>query len=383
MPKGKAGDAVDEPVDDERPSWVSQRAVAWVLDDAPVPVELLPALIAVARRCDENGKGSRQTASTIGVKIGKSKKQVQRDLVRLRELGLLLLGNQSLVAHLSAGQRPTVYDLPLHLKGDKPLRESKNPTGAKKTHPIHGTTPLEGAPPMDGVGGTPLDGGSTPPMDGVQKNPLNKPKEQPSLSAREPTASGAVKAPGERDDRSSLSNQDLPHRLLATQGVIGDEADRIIDSIVISNSVRSDGFWRTVDRNGDLPALIEKTRAAIGDTDNATWPDHCGECDQNRQIQVEGGYGQGIIVARCPRCHPLAVSEQMSSGARKAAAALRLANQLDSKWQDPPDRRPVITGVLASQVSGHHPFVNPADPLAYHRDWNGELPPDLEHERPS
>jgi hypothetical protein len=115
-------------------AWVSIRAVAWVIDEAPVPAELAFTLIVIARRCDENGKGSYQSVKTIAEKAGKSEDQAARDIKRLRKLGLILLGDQTLPEKhgIPKGRRPVVYDLPLELKGPKPAKASKNKTGRKK-----------------------------------------------------------------------------------------------------------------------------------------------------------------------------------------------------------------------------------------------------------
>ncbi|RKR92683.1 HNH endonuclease [Micromonospora pisi] len=101
---------------------VCMRAIDWVIDDAPVPAELAGTLVVIARACDDQGQGSSQPVAKIAKKTGKSVKQTQRDIARLRSLGLLLLGDQTLVHNLASGQRPTVYDVPLHIKGTKPVR---------------------------------------------------------------------------------------------------------------------------------------------------------------------------------------------------------------------------------------------------------------------
>lgn len=106
---------------------VSIRCVDWVLDDAPVAAHLAPVLLVIAARCNDDGRGSAQTLSDIAKKCGKSETQTQRDIARLRNLGLLLAGDPSVVDHLPVGQRPAVYDIPLNLRGLKPTRAPRNP----------------------------------------------------------------------------------------------------------------------------------------------------------------------------------------------------------------------------------------------------------------
>lgn len=136
------------------PQWVSARAVAWVIHDAPVPADLFATLTIVAARCDEHGRGSRQSYGTIAELAGKSVAQVKRDVKRLRDLGLLLLGDQSLADGFPSGRRPVVYDVPLHVSGPKPVKESRNGSGAKKAPPLDGTPPIQGGGSTDATGGT-------------------------------------------------------------------------------------------------------------------------------------------------------------------------------------------------------------------------------------
>ena len=103
--------------------------MSWVIDDAPVPTALFPVLMVIARRCDENGRGSYQSVPTIAEKTGKSSDQVRRDIRDLKKLGLLLPGDDALVNHIDPWKRPQVYDVPLHISGTKPVKESRNKTG--------------------------------------------------------------------------------------------------------------------------------------------------------------------------------------------------------------------------------------------------------------
>jgi hypothetical protein len=251
--------------------WVGQRAVAWVIDDAPVPADLAWTLVVIARRCDDSGRGSYQSTPTIAAKAGKSVKQTQREIVRLRELGLLLLGNQSLVAHLPSGQRPTVYDLPLKLKGPKPVKESRNPTGGKKesadTPPMEGTPPLQGTPPLDGDGTPPLQAPGTPPLEGDQRKPLNNPLNNPSLSPRVPEQRPPLGEDRERDGSSSRPEpQDLPHRLVAERGLTGPQADQVIAYIAAHCNVGGDGWWIKANGNDTLNARVAEALANLNPT---------------------------------------------------------------------------------------------------------------------
>lgn len=229
--------------------WVSARAVAWVIHDAPVPADLAWTLTVIAACCDENGRGSYQSASTIAEKTGKSTSQVERDITRLRKLGLIIPGDQRLTEHLG-GKRPVVYDLPLTMKGPKPVKQSKNPTGKKASDDapsrIHAggmgveerTARMDAGgegnkrrsaditepdtPRMDARGGmdasSRMDAGPTSRMDAApppawmrDKQPLNNPLNNLSLSAPEQQIVNAVEAtPKEAREMISIIKTDNP-----------------------------------------------------------------------------------------------------------------------------------------------------------------------------
>ncbi|MCG5464293.1 hypothetical protein MED01_002459 [Micromonospora sp. MED01] len=262
--------------DPDRSGWVGFRAVAWVLEEAPVPADLAWMLTVIARRCDEHGKGSWQTTKTMASVAGKSVKQAQREVVQLRKLGLIVPGNQSLVAHLPAGKRPTVYDVPLHLKGPKPLKESRNKSGLRKevetvTPPMDGSPPLQGTPPIEGEPTPPLDGESTPPLQGRQKKPLNNPLNNPSsLSAR--TSVPAPREPDtedrERDESTSSEDPNLTEqqRIVIHDGNCPEHlAQLVVEFTEIKHTVRNIAWWRRVKKHGDAPRIVQEALNALPD----------------------------------------------------------------------------------------------------------------------
>lgn len=287
-----------------RPDWVGQRAIAWVIDDAPVPKELAFTLTVIARRCDDNGKGSYQSAKTIAEKTGKSKQQAERDIARLKELGLILPGDQSLLAHLPPGQRPAVYDVPLNLKGPKPSGKSKNPTGGKKdgeTATMEGGTTMHAGTPMEGGPTTSMDAGGTTTMHAGQIKPLKNPKRNPSLSAARSDVID-VEATDERDDSDSSQNQKIEkpdplavqRSLLAKHGITDEEQqDYVAGALESEHQVRSIAWWRAVDKNGDLPGLI----AAIN-----LPTDLCGKCRGTGKYLGRSIYGDIEVEFTCTEC---------------------------------------------------------------------------------
>lgn len=221
--------------------WVSARAVAWVIHDAPVPADLAFTLTVIASRCDEHGRGSYASVPTIAEKTGKSPDQVRRDIKRLLDLELLLLGDQSRANHLPGGQRPVVYDVPLNLRGPKPIKESRNRTGGKKPS----------APGMDAtprIHATPgMDAPQTPCMDADRPLASMPPKKDLNRSLNNPSLSGLAKTISDATDATP------------------DETREILDLITKENNPRSlAAYVKTLSKNGDLPALL--TRIRTGDT---------------------------------------------------------------------------------------------------------------------
>jgi hypothetical protein len=302
--------------DEDRPDWVSQRAVAWVIDDAPVPADLAWTLVVIARRCNHLGKGSRQTTKTIAAKTGKSPKQAQRDVARLRALGLIVEGDQTLVAHLPAGKRPTVWDVPLHLKGPKPAKESRNPSGLKREDdisPMDGTPPLQGTPPMDGESTPPLHGVPTPPMDGVQKKPLknplnNPPSPLPPSDANAPT----IPAPREGGDGEFDSDQEQRINTLVGEILTLRPGDRMWTRRTIRAAIDkclTDGKpLSEIERAFPACAVDPETKAPGRLPMDFYWwalPDQlvpfCAACNDTGTVP----YGDGTVEGICQACNPI------------------------------------------------------------------------------
>lgn len=84
----------------------------WALEYAPpMPSQLVATLAGLARHADKLGRGAYPSVARLAAYTCKSPRSVHRDLVELRKLGLIRLGDQSKAAHLPEGKRPEVYDL--------------------------------------------------------------------------------------------------------------------------------------------------------------------------------------------------------------------------------------------------------------------------------
>ena len=70
-------------------------------------------LLAVAASTGADGKGAYISAATVAQLTRKTERTAKKDLAELTRLGLLLPGNQRIVAHIRSDRRPNVYDLPM------------------------------------------------------------------------------------------------------------------------------------------------------------------------------------------------------------------------------------------------------------------------------
>jgi hypothetical protein len=302
--------------DEKRDPWFGWKAVQWVIDDAPVPADLAFTLTVIARRCNEHGCNSWQSVATIAAKAGKSEKQARRDIVRLRELGLIVLGDQSLVGHLPPGQRPTVYDVVMSRTGSKPAKESPNPTGGKSdTPPMDGTPPTGGTSPTEGHSTPPIGGRSTPPTDGSRSDHLDLPREETLLSLREPAVQpGGTDLETERDALASQDSQpkdqyQTQRNWLAKNGVTDPTELKVLPALIeeLNNVDKPRAWWQYVHRQGDLPACIAEARSTLTDSGMIGYKTsgvtpHCGECElPNRWRYVDEDLKKPY---RCPKCNP-------------------------------------------------------------------------------
>lgn len=95
---------------------MSLRATQWALYEAPTDLDLVEfrLLMGIADNVDSQGRGFGKSVATIQDEIFHghvSERTIRSRMRRLRERGILVLGDQRLVAYLPGNRRPTVYDL--------------------------------------------------------------------------------------------------------------------------------------------------------------------------------------------------------------------------------------------------------------------------------
>ena len=160
--------------------WLSKPAVLWVLYDAEdVPAHLLSTLIVYAVHAGTDGRGAHPGASTVATLTRKGERRAKRDIAELERLGMLVPGDQRIVAHIRRDRRPKVYDLP-------------TPRGVLEDTP-YGSRGASGRTPHDGSRG------------GLEDTPLNG----HGVSSR--TARGVLEVPDGVVDRT-------PEEVLKTSG---------------------------------------------------------------------------------------------------------------------------------------------------------------------
>lgn len=353
--------------------------MSWVIDDAPVPTALFPVLMVIARRCDEHGRGSYQSVPTIAEKTGKSPDQVKRDIRDLKKLGLLLPGDDGLVNHIEPWKRPQVYDVPLHVSGAKPVKESKNKAGVASQG-----GGMDAPPGMDATGwhsarqGGCMDAPGGGCMDAPQTKPLKNKKNNPSLSRSDGNVAPAT-IPAQRAERENEEDSQEPkthtpiHRLLLDAGCPPEDLDDVEVEMTRRHEPRSPAWWRTVAKAGDLAGLVGEVLEALQPAGPDLTDEHladahtfeakgdgspsCKHClfpEQNGRHRASG-----YVSARAVS---LDASKKRSTGALRAEQGLRVADELDrqfghGRW---------APGVIRST---HEPYRNPADDSVYDTEW--------------
>lgn len=116
---------------------------------------------------------------------------------------------------------------------------------------------------------------------------------------------------GERDDDSPKTEpQDPRHRLVMRHGATAEEAPQVVADIQTEYTPRNNGWWRTVDRQGDLGDIVAMALTRIRTTTpdaptpagQAPQPPQCGACHPNRLVWVRAENGR-VAMAPCPTCH--------------------------------------------------------------------------------
>lgn len=268
---------------------MSVQAITWVLEEAVgLRPHLVATLIGLANHVDGTGQGAYPSQATLARYARKTPRGVRNDLAQLEADGLIERGDQRLVQHIAADERPVVWNLRLGRKC------ASARTGAANDD--RGSTEKPQATPVVDT-----------PDEGLDRNHTSA--RQPT-SGRKPsvrgTGSGLPKGPEvgflqtvlEPRTKPSSSPRERVERFVAeTLGCDDDDARWIVDQVQQRyRPERLAGYVRRMAGSGDLAALLAERHPPPKPEPEP----ECGRCGPNRQVETIDGR-----LARCPRCHPL------------------------------------------------------------------------------
>lgn len=122
----------------------------WVLEDAPdLPPHCFSVLMALASKAREDGTAAYPGQDWLADRARKSDRSVRNDLAALEKLGLIRRGDQSIVSHLSADERPVVWNLAVERVRERKLTSGRKHTSAPKSEMQNAGTPDQGEKQRD------------------------------------------------------------------------------------------------------------------------------------------------------------------------------------------------------------------------------------------
>lgn len=287
---------------------MSVQAITWVLEEAPdLPPHLVGTALGLANHADRHGQGSYPSQATLAWYARKSDRAVRKDLRDLLKLKLARLGDQRLVQHIPADERPVVYDLAMECKRARPVKKERNHSsgregkGAGTTVPAarHGDDrkgPEPQFPPINGRGrnhsSAALNGGTGTPTQRDRNHssegtgttvPTNRP-----LTVLEPLHHAPTT---------------VSSRLAAALMIEEDEARKVVQLVITERRPTAPGrYIASLIDSGDIHGYVERVRepqsehsAYRGEThtfDDNGYGD-CGQCplpaDHPRHATVATG----------------------------------------------------------------------------------------------
>lgn len=272
---------------------MSVQAITWVLEDAPgLPPHLVGVMIGLANHADRDGRGAYPSQALLSKYARKSERSVRRDLTELEEVvKLIWRGDQRLVQHLRADERPVVWDLAMPLRTDESGGTHTSPRGgtytSARTHTTGRRRPREGTY-TSGPGGT-----------YTSAYPSDEPSRTRSSSARARTR--PVDNPDDDDQVLDKKISTLLGELTGTTITL-DWAARVRRDILDGRTVRNPHAYVVKTIKGRPRDFLP------GDRPEGAARPWCGSCDKTTRL-VDNGGGP---VTRCPACHPLTQTVETS-----------------------------------------------------------------------
>jgi hypothetical protein len=102
--------------------------MAWALRYAPTTdAEATLILLGLANHAHHDGTASWPGQATLARYARVSERTVRRRLVEMESAGVIIRGDQQMVAHVPANRRPVVWDIPgvIHNQGGQPDRPTE------------------------------------------------------------------------------------------------------------------------------------------------------------------------------------------------------------------------------------------------------------------
>jgi hypothetical protein len=313
---------------------MSVEAFSWALNEAPIPPRergepspssCLHVLVGLANHADPDGRDAFASVATLMVYTRLSERQVRACLERLEVLGIIVRGNQRIVAERieRADRRPVSWDLQMHLT--RPVL-AMAPSYARRRYPDHARQEPVDKSPKRGAAAAPRRRNG---VQGVQPRgagPAPKPSRSRPID-HPPTPRGPqhVHLAVGREAAEKTTNGHGPSRaavdlVLALdyrRGRRPGQRDVMELGGLVDQAVAAGMSWPALTAHcrdvaaaartsvlGALRAYLQPDSLPIQRTSaTVARPPWCRECDETtRQVELEDNR-----VARCPVCHPLAI----------------------------------------------------------------------------
>jgi len=269
---------------------VSVQAITWVLEEAvDVRPHLVATLIGLANHADGDGRGAYPSQATLARYTRKTPRGVRNDLAQLEADGLIARGNQKLVQHIAADERPIVWDLRL----DRKCASARTGSG----NDDRGSTEKSQVSATDDSTG-----------EGLARNhgSARKPTSGRKSSVRG-TGSGLPEGPEVGFLQTVLEPSTKPSSSGARDGTVrfvvdrlgcdDDDARWIVDQVQARHAPRRiAGYVRGMSHEDLATLLAERHPPPRPEPEPA-----CGQCGPNRLVERDNPNR----LVRCPNCHPL------------------------------------------------------------------------------
>jgi hypothetical protein len=282
---------------------VSVQAITWVLEDAPdLPPHLVGTLLGLANHADRHGRGCYPGQATLAFYTRKADRAIRKDLVQLLGLELIRRGDQRLVQHIAADERPVVYDLALERTRARPAKKERNHSSAP-TEKGTGTRVPAPRRPDDREGPEP----QFRPINGRDRNYSSAPSDRGTGTVEQRDRNSRVRGTGPVVPTNRpltvlepllQRSPTVSGRVAASLGIEEEEAERVVQLVIAERhpGVPSRYVAALID-SGDIRGFLQRVRSPEPTVPAYAGPTH--RFDDN-------GYGD---CTRCPLpeghpCHP-------------------------------------------------------------------------------